>query len=118
MAEHISCDFKCKFNSTICNSNQKWNNKTCQWKPKYYCKCKDDYNWNPSSCICENSEYLKSIGDTLVTKCDEIIIVINNLSAKKTNIITTNVTSTASITYHSKKVRYCYIMHTVLLGSY
>ena len=23
MTEHISCDFKCKFNSTICNSNQK-----------------------------------------------------------------------------------------------
>ena len=28
--EHISCDCKCKFNSTICNSNQKLNNKTCQ----------------------------------------------------------------------------------------
>ena len=23
MTEYISCDFKCKFNSTICNSNQK-----------------------------------------------------------------------------------------------
>ena len=22
MTEHISCDCKCKFNSTICNSNQ------------------------------------------------------------------------------------------------
>ena len=30
MTEHISCDCKCKFISTICNSNQKWNNKTCQ----------------------------------------------------------------------------------------
>ena len=30
MTEHISCECKCKFNSTICNSNQKWNNKTCQ----------------------------------------------------------------------------------------
>ena len=29
MTEHISCDCKCKFNSTTCNSNQKWNNKTC-----------------------------------------------------------------------------------------
>ena len=28
--EHISCDCKCKFNGTTCNSNQKWNNKTCQ----------------------------------------------------------------------------------------
>ena len=34
MTEHISCDRKCKFNSTTCNSNQKWNNETCQ------CECK------------------------------------------------------------------------------
>ena len=27
MAKHISCDFKWKFNSTTCNSNQRWNNK-------------------------------------------------------------------------------------------
>ena len=30
MTKHISCDCKCKFNSTICNSKQKWNNTTCQ----------------------------------------------------------------------------------------
>ena len=30
MTKHISCDCKCKFNSTRCNSNQNWNNKTCQ----------------------------------------------------------------------------------------
>ena len=28
-AQHILCDWKCKLNSTTCNSNQKWNNKTC-----------------------------------------------------------------------------------------
>ena len=32
MAEHISCHLKCKFNSTICDLNQKWNNKTCNVK--------------------------------------------------------------------------------------
>ena len=32
MAKNISCYFKCKFNSATCNSNQKWNNKTCQWE--------------------------------------------------------------------------------------
>ena len=26
----ISCDCKCKFNSTTCNPNQKWDNETCQ----------------------------------------------------------------------------------------
>ena len=27
LKNRVSC--KCKFNSTTCNSNQKWNNKTC-----------------------------------------------------------------------------------------
>ena len=35
MTKHISCDCKCKFNSKACNSNQKWNNKTC------HCECKN-----------------------------------------------------------------------------
>ena len=34
MAKHISSDCKCNFNSATCNSNEKWNNKTCQ------CECK------------------------------------------------------------------------------
>ena len=70
---------------------------------------------NPSTCICENSKYLKSFADTSVIKCDEIVIVINNLSTKKINTITTNVTSTALINWHSKKVRESYILHTVFL---
>ena len=39
MTNHISCDFRCKFNSKICNSNQKWNNKTCQCECKNYHQC-------------------------------------------------------------------------------
>ena len=38
--KHISRDCKSKFNSTTCNSNQKWNNKTCQYECKNYGKCK------------------------------------------------------------------------------
>ena len=54
MTKHIPCDCKCKFNSTTCNSNQKWNNKTCQYECKNYHKCKKDYRWNPpSTCIWE-----------------------------------------------------------------
>ena len=30
-AKHISCYYKCKLNSTTCNSNKKWNNETCKW---------------------------------------------------------------------------------------
>ena len=31
MTKHISCDCKCKFNCTTCNSSQKWNNKRFQY---------------------------------------------------------------------------------------
>ena len=30
LVKHISCDCKCKFNSTTFNSNQNWNNDACQ----------------------------------------------------------------------------------------
>ena len=60
VTEHISWDCKCKFNSTTCNSNQKWKNKTCQCEFK---KCERDYHWHPSICICENRKYLKSIAE-------------------------------------------------------
>ena len=66
MIEYISCDCKCKFSSTTCNSNQKWNNKTCQCKCKNYRNCKKDYSRNPTTCTCENSKYLKFIADNSV----------------------------------------------------
>ena len=47
--------------------------------------------------------------------CDEIIAVMDIVSTKNTNTIATNVTSTASINFRSKKVRDCYIFHLVLL---
>ena len=115
MTEHISLDCKCKFNSTTCNSKQKWNNKVCQCECKNYLKPQKDYSWNPSICICENGKYLKSIADTSVTECDEIIIVMDIVSTKMTNTIAANITSTPSINCYSKKVRYCHILHTVLL---
>ena len=30
-------------------------------KCKKYRTCKKEYSWNPSTCICENGKYLKSI---------------------------------------------------------
>ena len=114
MTKHISCDCKCKYISMICILNQKWNNAARQCECKNYHKCEKDYSWNPNTCICKNCKYLKSIADTLVTECDEIVFIMNIVSTKKTNTIATNVTSTASINCHSKKVRDCYILHTVL----
>ena len=116
MAEHISWDFNCKFNTTTCNSKQKWNNKTRQCKCKNYFKCKKDYSCNLSTCICDNSKYLESIADTSVTDCDELIIVMDISTTKKTNTIARNVLSTASINCRSNKVRDCYIFHTFLLA--
>ena len=75
---------------------------------------KKDYSWDPSTCISKNSKYLKSIVDTSVIECDEIIAVLNILSTKVTNTIARNVTSTASMNCHSKKVRDCYILHTLI----
>ena len=43
LTRHISCDCKCKFNCTTCNSNQKWNNDKCQCRCKKYFTCKKDY---------------------------------------------------------------------------
>ena len=48
-----------------------------------------------------------------VTKCDEIITVMDNVSIKKTNTIARNVTSSTSINCNSKKIRDCYILHIV-----
>ena len=49
-------------------------------------------------CICENSKYLKSNADTLLIECDEIISVMNIVSAKMTNsIIVTNATNLTKI---------------------
>ena len=55
-----------------------------------------------------NSKCLKSIAYNSVTECDEIIIVMDIVSTKKKNNVATkktNIASTASINYHSKKVR-------------
>ena len=46
-----------------------------------------------------------------MTECDEIISVMDIVSTKKTNVM-----STASINCHSIKVRDRYILHTVLLA--
>ena len=114
--DHISCDSKYTFNDTTYNSKQKRNNKKCKCECKNYCECKDNYCWSPVTCVCENSKDLKSVTDTIVTKCDEIIIFTDNLSTKKTNTVTTNVRSTVLTNCQSRKVRNCCIFYTLLLA--
>ena len=40
LTKHISSDCKCQLINATCNSNQKYNNKTCQRECKNYCTCK------------------------------------------------------------------------------
>ena len=72
----------------------------------------------PGTYIYENSKYLKIISDDSRIACDKIISVMDIVLTKMTNTISTNVTSTASVNFSKKDVRYkidCYISHTVLL---
>ena len=57
--------------------------KTCQCECKSYHIFKKDYNWNTSTCVCENSKYLKSIFHTSVIKCDETLTVMDIVSKKR-----------------------------------
>ena len=83
IVKHISLDCKCKLNRTTFNSYEKLNIETCQCECKNCCTCKKDYSWVPSTCIWENDKYSKSILDTSVITCDEIIsVVIVNKNGK------------------------------------
>ena len=96
LIKHISSDFKCKFHSATCSSNQKLNNETY-------------HSLNHSTCFCENGKHIKHIVDNLNIVCDEIACAID--------IVSRNVTSTVSINFNDKKARYkkdCYILHSVL----
>ena len=91
LVKHIPLDGKCKFNCTICNSLQKWNNDKFRCVCKKCRMCKKDYRWNPSKCICKNGKYLQTIVDDSKTVCDEIIYVVD--------IVPANVTSTVLIIF-------------------
>ena len=69
LIKYISCDYKWKFSTTTCNSDQKWNNDKCQCECEKYLTCKKNY----STCICENSRYLKSIADDSVIECEKVV---------------------------------------------
>ena len=59
-----------------------------------------------------------------MTECDEIIIFMDNFSTKKTNTVAINVKSTASINWHSKKVKrllyfaYSFISDNININTY
>ena len=61
--KHIQCDCKWKFNSTTCYSNKNEIMKYVNKRVKIIVHAKKDYSWNLSTCICENSNCLKSIAE-------------------------------------------------------
>ena len=63
------------------------------------------YRWNPSTCICDDSKYLKLIADASVTEFDEIIIGMDTISTKKTNTIATKCYEYRYNNCHNKKIR-------------
>ena len=75
LTKHFSCEFKCRFDETKCNTNQ-WRN-----NDKWRCECKKihvfekDYGWNAATCNCENVKYIASIIYDSTIIFDEIIDV-------------------------------------------
>ena len=76
---HETCKCKCRFNSSVCNNKQRWNDDKCR------CECKElidkgvcdkGFIWNPSNCECECykscdfSEYL----DYKNCKCEKVLV--------------------------------------------
>ena len=96
LVRDVSCGFKCKSNSSACNSNQKWNNEKCQREYKKYWTCKKGYSWNPSACIFENRKYLKGLVDTSVIVCDDIINATDSVSTNVANTVPTNMKNSMS----------------------
>ena len=83
---------------------------TCQCECNNYQTYKKGYSWNPNTRISEKSKYLKSIANDSVIACDEIICY-GYCFNKNGKYYSKNITANC----HSKKVRDCYIVQTVLL---
>ena len=113
MVKHIPC--KCNFDgkNVIQTTNGIVITVEASTKTMEYYVCKDDYDWNPSTCTCEfnkegkfdenleNLTWMKNAFDKLVITCDG----------------TMNITKTSS--KHSiDKTDYCFIVILILRQSY
>ena len=68
LTKHVSCECICKFDGRKCDSNQKWNNKKCQYRCKKHEICEKDYIWNTATCSCKSGKYLASIIDNSLSQ--------------------------------------------------
>ena len=87
---HETCSCKCRFDSSVCNNKQHWNDDKCRYESKELIDkgaCDKGFIWNPSNCECECykscdfSEYFdyknckckKRLVDKLAEECTENI---------------------------------------------
>ena len=65
---HKTCKCKCRFNSSVCNNEQRWNDDKCRFECKELIDklvCDKEFIWNPSNyeqqCYksCDFNEYLE-----------------------------------------------------------
>ena len=71
---------------------------------KKYHTCKKDYSWSPSTCIFQDSRYLKHNVDNSAIMCDEILYFMNIVSTNMINTMPKSIISLHTIT-GSIKVR-------------
>ena len=76
---------------------------------------KKKYSWNPAKCIFDKSKYLRIIADNSFIECNEIIIAMDIVSRKKTNIWQQMLQVLLRYIAMVKKVRHYYISLRVLL---
>ena len=95
------------------------NNDKCRWEcknPKEHNACEKYYLWNPSTCTCENGEYLASIINDSVIICDEIIEITKSTS---TETVPTKNTPTnfneKKITFKTEKIVLASLLNTIAL---
>ena len=82
LTNHISCEFKYRFDAKKCDSSQWWNNEKCWYGCKKSHLCEKDYIWNPFTCNCKHGKYLASVISNLVITCDKTI----DAEAKSNNV--------------------------------
>ena len=108
---HETCKYKCRFNSSVCNNKQRWNDDKCRCECKKLIDkgvCDKGFIWNLSNCLyeckksCDVGEYLdyenckcrKKLADKLIEECTE------NVEAKITLAEDENKHKCSSCTLH------------------
>ena len=120
---HEMCKCKCRFNSSVCNNKQPWNDDKCRCECKKFIDkgvCDKGFIWNPRNCECQcykschfseyldykNCKYKKRLVNKLVEECTENI--------DETRLVEINLTECNSV--ENKCKHNSYTLYTVLFS--